>query len=403
MLVALGGGHHVRRVAQQLVLAIRRCTTDVSISVAAGFSRGRRPTLRGARWLSARTGLTQALVDCDVAIVAGGVTLYEACALGTPAVALAVVPEQRRGDCGVCVARRRHRCRHRVRHGDRTCGARRGAAARRRTAPADHRVARAPAGRRVGRAARGRTHPGDARPRSATHCVTAAPSCSTSTTRCIRIARSCAADFARSQADWPRSGGCRPAARAAGPASSAGQRRARTRVAGALCSFRAPRVAGRVARRPDPRAHAVACACRGDRRRCSGHSGRTGGSACLTNGEPHVQRRKVAALGLGDLVDAVVFAAECGDGTGKPAPSAFRAALDRLNVEPARAVFVGDDPRTDIEGAAAVGMKTIHMMNHFGQDERCGGARLPDSRAASGSDPAIAEQLVPLRMESHVA
>jgi spore coat polysaccharide biosynthesis predicted glycosyltransferase SpsG len=52
--------------------------------------------LRGASWLSARTGLTQALVDCDVAIVAGGVTLYEACALGTPAVALAVVPDQQR-------------------------------------------------------------------------------------------------------------------------------------------------------------------------------------------------------------------------------------------------------------------------------------------------------------------
>jgi len=96
VLVALGGGHHVRRVAQQVVHAIRRYTSDVSIVVAAGFSRGRRPTLRGAHWLSARTGLTQALVDCDVAIVAGGVTLYEACALGTPAVAMAVVPAQRR-------------------------------------------------------------------------------------------------------------------------------------------------------------------------------------------------------------------------------------------------------------------------------------------------------------------
>jgi spore coat polysaccharide biosynthesis predicted glycosyltransferase SpsG len=96
VLVALGAGQHVRRVAQQLVLAIRRYTPDVSIAVAAGFSRGRRPTLRGARWLSAGTGLTQALVDCDVAIVAGGVTLYEACALGTPSVALAVVPAQRR-------------------------------------------------------------------------------------------------------------------------------------------------------------------------------------------------------------------------------------------------------------------------------------------------------------------
>jgi len=96
VLVALGGGQHVRRVAQQLVDAIRRCTSDVSIAVAAGFSAGQRPRLRGARWLSAQTGLAHALADCDVAIVAGGVTLYEACALGTPAVALAVVPAQRR-------------------------------------------------------------------------------------------------------------------------------------------------------------------------------------------------------------------------------------------------------------------------------------------------------------------
>jgi len=96
VLVALGGGEHVRRVAQQLVDAIRRCRPGVSIAVAAGFSPGRRPRLRGARWLSAHAGLAQALADCDVAIVAGGVTLYEACALGTPAVALAVVPAQRR-------------------------------------------------------------------------------------------------------------------------------------------------------------------------------------------------------------------------------------------------------------------------------------------------------------------
>jgi len=36
----------------------------------------------------------------------------------------------------------------------------------------------------------------------------------------------------------------------------------------------------------------------------------------LTNGEPHIQRRKVAALGISGLVEDVVFAAECGDGGG---------------------------------------------------------------------------------------
>jgi spore coat polysaccharide biosynthesis predicted glycosyltransferase SpsG len=40
--------------------------------------------------------LSHALANCDVAVVAGGVTLYEACALGTPAVGLAVVSAQRR-------------------------------------------------------------------------------------------------------------------------------------------------------------------------------------------------------------------------------------------------------------------------------------------------------------------
>jgi putative hydrolase of the HAD superfamily len=123
----------------------------------------------------------------------------------------------------------------------------------------------------------------------------------------------------------------------------------------------------------------------------------------LTNGEPHIQRRKVAALGVGDLVDAVLFASECGDRNGKPAPSAFRAALDRLNVEAASAVFVGDDPRTDIEGAAAVGMKTIHVTSYFGEDERCGSASCRIHVRQLNLIPAIAEQLVPVRTESHVA
>jgi spore coat polysaccharide biosynthesis predicted glycosyltransferase SpsG len=96
VLVALGGGQHVRRIAQRLVLAIRHAAPEASISVAAGFSPGRRPILRGARWLTARSGLTPALAASDVAIVAGGVTLYEACALGIPAVGLAVVAAQRR-------------------------------------------------------------------------------------------------------------------------------------------------------------------------------------------------------------------------------------------------------------------------------------------------------------------
>ena len=123
----------------------------------------------------------------------------------------------------------------------------------------------------------------------------------------------------------------------------------------------------------------------------------------LTNGDPRVQRRKVAALGVEDLADAVLFASEYGDGSGKPSPSAFHAVLDRLQVSARDAVFAGDDVRTDIAGAEAVGMKAIHVTRYWGGDEHCAS---PDCRvhAASLAEvPAIADQLVPARMETHAA
>lgn len=95
VLVALGGGRHVLPVAQPLVDELRRLRPDLDVVVAPGFS-NLRPALRGASWLPAQSGLAAALVESDVAIVAGGVTLYEACALGVPAVGLAVVRGQRR-------------------------------------------------------------------------------------------------------------------------------------------------------------------------------------------------------------------------------------------------------------------------------------------------------------------
>jgi putative hydrolase of the HAD superfamily len=82
----------------------------------------------------------------------------------------------------------------------------------------------------------------------------------------------------------------------------------------------------------------------------------------LTNGLTAIQGRKVAALGLGNLVDAVVFAAECGDGRGKPDAAAFAAILERLGTRASRSVFVGDDLTADVLGAGRVGMRTIHVV-----------------------------------------
>jgi putative hydrolase of the HAD superfamily len=58
--------------------------------------------------------------------------------------------------------------------------------------------------------------------------------------------------------------------------------------------------------------------------------------------------------GLDRWFAAVVVSAEVG--AGKPDPAPFLAALERLGVEPARALHVGDDA-VDEQGAAAAGMR----------------------------------------------
>lgn len=79
----------------------------------------------------------------------------------------------------------------------------------------------------------------------------------------------------------------------------------------------------------------------------------------LTNGLPAVQARKTAALDLRELVDAVVYAGDYG--AGKPEPQPFLEVATRVGVDPARCVFVGDDPWCDIHGARQVGMHTVRI------------------------------------------
>jgi len=58
----------------------------------------------------------------------------------------------------------------------------------------------------------------------------------------------------------------------------------------------------------------------------------------------------------------------------KPAPQIFEAALNALGARPSEAVHVGDLRRTDIAGAAAVGMTTVRYRGlHDDRDEDGGG------------------------------
>jgi putative hydrolase of the HAD superfamily len=120
----------------------------------------------------------------------------------------------------------------------------------------------------------------------------------------------------------------------------------------------------------------------------------------VTNGNPDIQRRKIAALGLEPLVDAIVCARECGDGRGKPAPAAFQAGLERLHASTATTVFVGNDRETDVAGADAAGLPVIHLVD--------GDSDCPDGSSCRGRHarrladvPGLANHLVPLRTELH--
>jgi FMN phosphatase YigB (HAD superfamily) len=71
-----------------------------------------------------------------------------------------------------------------------------------------------------------------------------------------------------------------------------------------------------------------------------------------------VVRELMAREGLHDLFDDMTFSDRCG--FYKPAPEAFRAALDGLGgVPPDRAAHIGDRRRTDVAGAQGAGMTAV--------------------------------------------
>lgn len=95
VVIALGGGAHVRQLGPELAARIRACAPDVEVRLAPGFRTANPPPLPpGCAWLPPH-GLREELAAATLAVVAGGVTLYEACALGTPLVTLAVADAQR--------------------------------------------------------------------------------------------------------------------------------------------------------------------------------------------------------------------------------------------------------------------------------------------------------------------
>ena len=74
-----------------------------------------------------------------------------------------------------------------------------------------------------------------------------------------------------------------------------------------------------------------------------------------------VQQRKLAALGLAECFDAIVFSDEWGRAAWKPSTIPFEVVSQRLGVCSSHSVYVADNPIKDFLGARRVGMFTVQV------------------------------------------
>ncbi|MDP7741330.1 MAG: TIGR02253 family HAD-type hydrolase [Lentisphaeria bacterium] len=79
----------------------------------------------------------------------------------------------------------------------------------------------------------------------------------------------------------------------------------------------------------------------------------------ITNGMAVKQWEKLIRLGIQHFFHTAVVSETMG--VEKPDPRIFTVCCERLQVEPAASVYVGNDPGTDIFGANRVGMLSIRM------------------------------------------
>ena len=109
--------------------------------------------------------------------------------------------------------------------------------------------------------------------------------------------------------------------------------------------------------------------------------------ACLTDGNPVIQRAKLAATGLAGAFTTIVITDELGGRTlRKPHPEGLRRIAGTLGVPPGDLVVIGDRPGKDMAVAAALGARSIRVRTGEyadAPDEPAPTACVPDLAAAA--------------------
>ncbi|WP_328478223.1 HAD family hydrolase [Actinoplanes sp. NBC_00393] len=110
--------------------------------------------------------------------------------------------------------------------------------------------------------------------------------------------------------------------------------------------------------------------------------------ACLTDGNPLIQRAKLAATGLTNAFITIVITDELGGRAArKPHPGGLRHAATTLGIDPAELVVIGDRPGKDMAVAVALGARSIRVQTgEYAQspDEPHATVIVPDLTTAAG-------------------
>jgi putative hydrolase of the HAD superfamily len=105
---------------------------------------------------------------------------------------------------------------------------------------------------------------------------------------------------------------------------------------------------------------------------------------------PRLMKEQLAALGLASYFNGVTFSSEVG--VRKPHPAIYQDALDKVRVEPSRALFVGDRLREDVQGPQELGMRAV-LTREWRQEDDPGAADFVIQRL--GELPAVVSRLAP--------
>ena len=77
--------------------------------------------------------------------------------------------------------------------------------------------------------------------------------------------------------------------------------------------------------------------------------------------------KSLRKMGISEFFNVVVVSEEVG--WRKPSAKIFQTALNKLQIEPFNAVYIGDSPIEDIKGAKEAGLKTVFVPSQFNKLE----------------------------------